>query len=301
MIRECWRRRLAPPCLAILVGALVACTTSFTLEPVERQPEGFAPWDETVGDYRLLPNDEIEIRFFYTPELNDRLVLGPDGTVHLQFVGRVMAAGRTLAELQRNLTRAYAKDLIDPQLVVVLRGIESQQVYVGGQVIQPGIYPMVHQLDVLRAILLAGGFRETARVEEIVLIRRNRDNRPMLRTVNVKAFIEDGGPTEDETDRTTRVGPDAADRPGRDRWGDGVHRVDHDDRRVATDDHQPDEPKDIGDVPLVAGDIVFVPRSHIAEVNTFVDQFITRVLPFNRNFNYNIDHGDVFGSAAATP
>ena len=42
------------------------------------------------------------------------------------------------------------------------------------------------------------------------------------------------------------------------------------------------------DVPLVPGDIVYVPRSSIAEVNLWVDQFINRVVPFQRTFNYTI-------------
>jgi protein involved in polysaccharide export with SLBB domain len=40
------------------------------------------------------------------------------------------------------------------------------------------------------------------------------------------------------------------------------------------------------DVPLVAGDIVFVPRNEISEVDMWIDQFITRFLPFNRSFSY---------------
>jgi polysaccharide biosynthesis/export protein PslD len=43
-----------------------------------------------------------------------------------------------------------------------------------------------------------------------------------------------------------------------------------------------------GDVPLVSGDIVFVPRSSIAEVNLWIDQFINRVVPFQRSFSYTI-------------
>jgi polysaccharide export outer membrane protein len=43
-----------------------------------------------------------------------------------------------------------------------------------------------------------------------------------------------------------------------------------------------------GDVPLQQYDIVFVPKSAVAEVGTFVDLYITRILPFNRGFSYSV-------------
>jgi len=51
--------------------------------------------------------------------------------------------------------------------------------------------------------------------------------------------------------------------------------------------------KDItGDVPLAPGDIVFVPRSRIAEVGLWVEQAINRILPFSRSFSYAINQNN---------
>ena len=44
-----------------------------------------------------------------------------------------------------------------------------------------------------------------------------------------------------------------------------------------------------GDLPLVPGDIVFVPRNRISEVDLWIDQFINRLLPFNKAFNYTVN------------
>jgi protein involved in polysaccharide export with SLBB domain len=52
-----------------------------------------------------------------------------------------------------------------------------------------------------------------------------------------------------------------------------------------------------GDVPLYAGDIVYVPRSRIAEVNLWIDQYINRLIPFSRSFSYSVTSG----SAAVVP
>ena len=52
---------------------------------------------------------------------------------------------------------------------------------------------------------------------------------------------------------------------------------------------------DAGDVPLMASDIVFVPRSRIGELDLWVDQFITKALPFNRDFAYTINRNATTG------
>lgn len=46
------------------------------------------------------------------------------------------------------------------------------------------------------------------------------------------------------------------------------------------------------DVPVYAGDIVYVPRSRIGEANVWIDQFVNRMVPFNRSFNYSINRGN---------
>lgn len=45
---------------------------------------------------------------------------------------------------------------------------------------------------------------------------------------------------------------------------------------------------DANDVPLVSGDIIYVPRSSIAEVNLWIEQFINKVVPFQRQFSYTL-------------
>ncbi|MFG1477746.1 polysaccharide biosynthesis/export family protein [Xanthobacter sp. V4C-4] len=54
-----------------------------------------------------------------------------------------------------------------------------------------------------------------------------------------------------------------------------------------------------GDVPLMTGDIIFVPRSSIAEVNLWIDQFINRVVPFQRQFSYTIGSYTQTGSTTS--
>ena len=115
----------------------------------------------------------------------------------------------------------------------------SALVYVGGSVNKPGAYPLYGRRGVLEAITLANGLVPESREDEVVLIRRSPQNRPMLRTVNVQDFISTA---------TTA-----------------------------------------GDVPLFAGDIVFVPRNRVSEVGLWIDQYINKLIPFSRNFSYAIN------------
>ena len=61
---------------------------------------------------------------------------------------------------------------------------------VGGAVKQPGIIPLRGPRGVVEAVIGAGGFEHDARMNEVVLIRRGPGNRPMLRTVDVRSFIQ---------------------------------------------------------------------------------------------------------------
>jgi protein involved in polysaccharide export with SLBB domain len=115
------------------------------------------------------------------------------------------------------------------------------RVFVGGSVNKPGAYPIDSTRGALEAIVLAGGFDRESRADEVVLIRRSPNNKPMLRTVDLRGFISNGFAT--------------------------------------------------GDVPLYAGDIIYVPRNRISEIDLWMEQFITKFVPFNRSFDYSITRG----------
>lgn len=231
---------------AALLLATACESNNFTLKPVptptaaQAQPQGFANWNDQVPAYRVGPGDRVQVRYLDTPELDEEALVAPDGTVSLRPAPQVMAAGYTLPELSNQVAIQSRAWLRDPKVSVALKESASGRIYVGGQVARAGTFAVQGRIGIVESILLAGGFADDARVGEIVLIRRSPDNRPMLRTVNVKEFLQTGSTAND--------------------------------------------------VPLVAGDIVFVPRSTIGEVNLWIEQFINRVLPFQRsaNFTYSL-------------
>jgi len=124
-------------------------------------------------DVRLSAGDTIEIRYFYTPELNKTQIVRPDGKIVLQLVGEVVAAGRTPNELTQELAKKYAKFLKQVDIAIFIESYGSRTVYVGGEVNRPGEVPILRSLTALEAIMIAGGVNSaTASLSKVFVIRQ---------------------------------------------------------------------------------------------------------------------------------
>lgn len=191
---------------------------------------GFSDWSEDEPEYLLYPGDQIDVRTPSAPELNQSLTVGPDGRVAMPLIGQVMAADRSLYELEQQLVAAYTPVLRRPEVEVVLRQAGPLKVWVDGEVRQPGVYDMPGDIDVHQAVIMAGGFLPSARRGEVGLIRRGPGGTRMMRRVDLS---------------------------GNDREHVAVRRM----------------------------DVVYVPRTTLAEVAVFFSQ-IRDALPIG--FNYTI-------------
>ncbi len=232
--------RLSPVvCLALLCLLAGSGCSQNSIQPDRVHPESFASWKDENTDYKIGVGDEVEVKLPYNAEFNDRVTVGPDGQFTLPLVGNVVAEGRTTQELTTELNSRFRGDLRDPRVQVAIRNYASARIFVGGQVNNPGVYYLPRRIGVTEAVFMANGSMDTARMTEVVIIRRNKDGKPMMRTVDVANFV------------------------------------------AGSED----------DVPLHPFDIVFVPKSSIAELDQFMDQFVTRVVPFQRNFDYTAGGG----------
>jgi protein involved in polysaccharide export with SLBB domain len=144
----------------------------------------YATWSDDDPLYRLYPGDEMDVAFPSAPELNKTVTVQPDGRINLALVAPQMAAGRSAPELEQQLSAAYADQLLRPDVTVTVRA-QPLKVFVGGEVGKPGVYDMPGDIDALRAVIEAGGFSDTGKKWNVVIIRRARDGRPMMRTVNL--------------------------------------------------------------------------------------------------------------------
>ncbi|MET0182466.1 MAG: polysaccharide biosynthesis/export family protein [Caulobacterales bacterium] len=160
--------------LAVLVVAGFAgcaATSKVHAETPAAQPIA-APYSESTPEYRFFPGDEIEIVVQSAPELTRTVTVGPDGRIALPMIPPVRAAERTESELEAALVSAYASQLRAPEIDVVAKSYGSRQVFVGGEVVRPGVYEMPAYVDALQAIAMAGGFTPGAKREDVLILSR---------------------------------------------------------------------------------------------------------------------------------
>lgn len=179
------------------------------------------------GLYVIQKGDEINIKVFQQPQLDDTVRVRPDGKVSLVLLSDAEAAGLTTKELEDKIASRYAQYYRDPKVSVIVRSFSNLKIYVGGEVGQPGVIALAGDMTALSAVMQAGGFRHTAKTDNVILVRNNGRNVPVARKVNLKAVLKNGE----------------------------------------------------GDVALRPFDVVFVPKSKIARVDQFVDQYIRQVIP----------------------
>lgn len=157
---------------------------------VSHTPLGqFHHWIDWEPEYRLVPGDQLDIVVGSAPELSRTLTVGPDGRVVMPMSQPVMAAGRTFGEVQTALMAELGQQLRDPRISVTPRAYAPEQIYVGGQVGQPGTYTLPARVGALEAILMAGGMTSTAQGREVAILRRAPNGGMMLRTVNIRGGL----------------------------------------------------------------------------------------------------------------
>ncbi len=146
----------------------------------------FANWSDDEPLYLFYPGDKIEINIPSAPELNRLTQVGPDGRITLGLIGQVMAAYRSVPDLQAAIQNAYAGILRDPQVMVYPGETAPMRVLVGGEVKNPGWVDMGGDMDALQATIAAGGFTHSAKSHKVMIIRRSRDGQAMRLIIDLQ-------------------------------------------------------------------------------------------------------------------
>ena len=127
---------------------------------------------EGATDYRVGSQDLLEISVFGVSELTHQARVNSNGMINLPLVGGVMAGGKTVPELEKELAARYADGYLqNPQVTVFVKEYTSQRVTLEGALKKPGIYPLTGKTSLLQAIAMAEGTDEFADLEGVVLFR----------------------------------------------------------------------------------------------------------------------------------
>lgn len=126
-----------------------------------------------VPEYRIGLLDELEIRVRYHDRLNETSKVRPDGRITLEDLGDIYVLGMTPSELDRYISTAYSQFIHAPEVTVFVRNFASVSVYVFGEVQKPGIVEMKPNMTALQAIAAASGPIRGAKMNSVILLRRN--------------------------------------------------------------------------------------------------------------------------------
>lgn len=201
----------ARPLWSVLALALVACLAGCTGGPAAQRRIDDAPGSEgaklyptlqenplpQADPYLLQVGDELAIKFYTNPELNEDVKVRPDGMISLQLIDDVPAAGRSPADLDAELTKRYTGELADPQISVIVRVAAGHRMYVDGEVGKPGVVEVAGGMTLSQAIAMAGGLLETAHRRQVILIRKGTDGQPVGRSIDVRPIQRGSGPGND--------------------------------------------------------------------------------------------------------
>jgi polysaccharide export outer membrane protein len=121
--------------------------------------------------YVIGPEDVLDINVWKEPDMTRVVPVRPDGKISLPLINDVQAAGSTPQQLASAVTDKLRKFLTEPQVTVIVTAINSQRVFVVGEVLRAGAFPLIPGMTVLQALASAGGFTTFADVKKIHVMR----------------------------------------------------------------------------------------------------------------------------------
>ena len=125
-----------------------------------------------ANDYKIGPEDLLDISVWKNPELSRTVPVRPDGKVSLPLVNDIQAAGLTPTALRQQLIDRLSEFIPAPEVAVIVREVHSMKVAVVGSVKTPGRYELKSAATVLEMIALAQGFTDFAARDRVVILRQ---------------------------------------------------------------------------------------------------------------------------------
>ena len=193
-------RALAPVLLAMSLSAPASAKNAPAAPPdtaaTSAADTSRVDWS-TVPEYRIVPGDILTLDFGPRADLNGDIVrevtVRPDGRISVFPVGDVIAAGYSPRELEAQLIKLLAVDIREPRVTIELTKLAANQVHVLGEVLRPGTVPADPYLTVVQAIVAAGGFREGANKNSVLVFTRNGAATVKVSLVHVDNELKMGG------------------------------------------------------------------------------------------------------------
>ena len=147
------------------------------------------------ANYVIGAEDVLDISVWKEPELTRTVPVRPDGKISLPLLNDVQAAGQTPTQLATHVKESLKRYVTDPQVTVIVTAINSQRIYLLGEVTRAGAYPLLPGMTVLQALSSAGGFTPYARTQKIYVLRDGNGGQKKL-SFNYKDFLNGRNPEQ---------------------------------------------------------------------------------------------------------
>jgi polysaccharide export outer membrane protein len=155
-----------------------------------------APLPATTNpDYVIGAEDVLDISVWKEPEVSRSVPVRPDGRISLPLINDVTAAGLTPQQLASSVTTKLRKFLNEPQVTIIVTAINSQRVFIIGEVQRAGAFPLMPGMTVLQALSNAGGFTAYADMKKIHILR-TRDGKQSQLPFNYRDALKGDNPDQ---------------------------------------------------------------------------------------------------------
>lgn len=170
-------------------GMAVSCAAQAGKPVLTPTPEPPAPAQQSAvpaatpevdASYIIGPSDVLKVTVWKEQSLSGEFPVRPDGMISMVLLGDVKAAGLTPTELASQLTTDYKKYIQDPLVTVLVEGVNSQRIYLVGEVGKVGPVPLTPGMTPLQAIASAGGLTPYAHKNRIYILRGPQGNQEKI-------------------------------------------------------------------------------------------------------------------------
>ncbi len=126
-------------------------------------------------DYALQPGDLLDISVWKERDLQKDVLIRPDGEINFPLVGSIHAAGKSVEQLQSELTARLTKYVPNPVISIAIKQTQGYKIYVIGKITRPGEFTTNRNVDVMQALSISGGPTPYAAVNKIKILRRDEN------------------------------------------------------------------------------------------------------------------------------
>jgi polysaccharide biosynthesis/export protein len=123
-------------------------------------------------DYQISPGDILQITVWKEEGMDQKVAVRPDGGISFPLIGDTQVEGKTVDQIQQEVTQRLSKYIPEPVVNVTVLETQGNTIFVIGKVNKPGGIEAGRYIDVMQALSMAGGLTPFASENKIKVLRR---------------------------------------------------------------------------------------------------------------------------------